>query len=50
VIARGDEVLNWHEMVARYPGSPIKLLPGGDHALTDFDAHLDEVFAHLNLV
>lgn len=49
VIAKGDEVLDWREMTARYPGARIKLLEDSDHALTDFDAHIDEVFAFLNL-
>jgi hypothetical protein len=49
VIAKGDEVLNWREMAGRYPGARIKLLEGGDHALGDFDAHIDEVFAFLAL-
>jgi len=44
VIAKGDEVLDWREMTARYAGAKIKLLEGGDHALSDFDAHIDEVF------
>src|SRR4051812_23950186 len=43
VIAKGDEVLDWREMAGRYPGARIKLLEGGDHAISDFDAHLDEV-------
>jgi hypothetical protein len=43
VIAKGDEVLDWREMVARYPGARIKLLEGGDHALSDFDVHIGEV-------
>jgi hypothetical protein len=37
VIAKGDEALDWHEMSARYPDSNIKLLEGGDHALSDFE-------------
>ena len=49
VIAKGDEVLDWREMAGRYPGARIKLLEGSDHALSDFDAHIDEVFAFLNL-
>jgi predicted esterase YcpF (UPF0227 family) len=44
VIAKGDEVLDWREMAARYAGAKVKLLEGGDHALSDFDAHIDEVF------
>ncbi len=49
VIAKGDEVLDWREMTARYTGARIKLLEGSDHALTDFDRHIDEVFAFLGL-
>lgn len=49
VIAKGDELLDWQEMVGRYPGARIKLLEGGDHALSDFDDHLDEIFAFLDL-
>lgn len=49
VIAKGDEVLDWREMTARYPGAHIKLLEGSDHALSGFGAHIDEVFAFLDL-
>jgi uncharacterized protein len=49
VIAKGDEVLDWREMVGRYPGIHLKLLEGGDHAISDFEDHMDEVFAHLQL-
>jgi predicted esterase YcpF (UPF0227 family) len=49
VIAKGDEVLDWREMTGRYPGARIKLLERGDHALSDFDRHIDEVFDFLNL-
>jgi uncharacterized protein len=49
IIAKGDEVLDWREMTARYPGAAIKLLEGGDHALSDFDRHIDDVFAFLEL-
>lgn len=50
VIAEGDEVLDWREMQARYPGSPSRVVPrgatGSDHALSDFEAaHLDAVMA-----
>lgn len=49
VIAKGDEVLDWREMTARYAGARIRLLEGSDHALSDFDRHIDEVFAFLDL-
>ncbi len=47
VVAMGDEVLDWQEMVGHYAGATIKLLPGGDHALTDYDHHLDAVLDFL---
>jgi predicted esterase YcpF (UPF0227 family) len=50
VIAKGDEVLDWREMTGRYPGARIKLLEGSDHALSDFDAHIDGVFGFLDLL
>ena len=49
VIAKGDEVLSWEEMTARYRGSRIKLLQGGDHALSDYDDYLGEVVSFLGL-
>lgn len=49
VAATGDEVLDWREMVARYPGSPQRIVPGSDHALSDFADHLDAVIDHLRL-
>jgi len=49
VIAKGDEVLDWREMSARYPGALIRLLEGGDHALSDFDDHLPHLLRFLKL-
>jgi predicted esterase YcpF (UPF0227 family) len=49
VIAKGDEVLDWREMQARYAGANIRLLEGGDHAISDFEAHLPAVLAFLGL-
>lgn len=49
VIAKGDEVLDWREMSARYAGCRIKLLEGGDHALSDFDEHLPDILHFLQL-
>lgn len=48
VIAKGDEVLDWREMAGRYAGCTIKLLEGGDHALSDFEAHLRPIFSFLD--
>lgn len=50
VIAKGDEVLDWREMTSHYPGATVKLLPAGDHALSDFDQHLDGILKFLALV
>ena len=50
IVAKGDEVLSWVEMSARYAGCQVKLLEGGDHALSDFDAeHLPDVVRFLGL-
>jgi predicted esterase YcpF (UPF0227 family) len=49
VIAKGDEVLSWREMSARYAGCKVRLIEGSDHALSDFDEHLPEVVAFLGL-
>ncbi len=49
VIAKGDEVLDWREMAARYAGAQMCLLEGGDHALSDFDAHLPRILKFLQL-
>jgi uncharacterized protein len=49
IIAKGDEVLDWREMTARYAGCRIELLEGGDHALSDFDQHLPDLLHFLQL-
>lgn len=49
LIAQGDEVLSWQDMVARYPKAQQRVLPGSDHALHDFSDWLDELFAFLHL-
>jgi predicted esterase YcpF (UPF0227 family) len=47
VIAKGDEVLDWREMQARYREQQLLLLEGGDHGLTDFEPLLPAVEAFL---
>lgn len=49
IIAKGDELLDWREMVARYPAAQVTLLEGGDHALSDFEDHLPAVVRFLRL-
>lgn len=50
IVAQGDEVLDWREMQAFCAGGAIRLLLGSDHAISDFDAHLDAVSDFLDLV
>jgi predicted esterase YcpF (UPF0227 family) len=45
IIAQGDELLDWREMLARYPGADVKLLTGSDHALSDFELHLPHILS-----
>lgn len=47
LIAKGDELLDWREMLARYAGCDGEVLEGGDHGLTDFEAHLPGLVRHL---
>ena len=49
IIAKGDELLDWHEMAACYAGAKLHLIEGGDHALSDFDAHLPTLLSFLQL-
>lgn len=49
IIAKGDEVLDWHEMHARYQSAKVLLLEGGDHAISDFADHLPVVMEYLAL-
>jgi len=45
IAATGDEVLDWREMVAHYPGARQRVIDGSDHGLSDFDQYIDEVLA-----
>ena len=49
VIAKGDEVLDWREMLARHEGGQVRLIEGSDHALGDFDLYLPEILEFLHL-
>jgi predicted esterase YcpF (UPF0227 family) len=49
IVAKGDEVLDWREMAARYAGCRMHLLEGGDHAISDFERPLPAVAAFLGL-
>lgn len=43
VAATGDEVLDWREMIARYPDAHHRIIEGSDHGLSDFAEHIDDV-------
>ena len=49
IIAKGDELLDWREMLARYAGAHIRLLEGSDHALSDYDDHQPHLLRFLQL-
>ena len=49
IIAKGDEVLDWREMTARYAHGPLKLIAGSDHGLSDFESHVPDLLVHLRL-
>lgn len=43
--ATGDEVLDWREMVAHYPGARHHIIDGSDHGISEFADYADEVLA-----
>ena len=45
--AKGDEVLDWREMVDWYQGCALRLLEGSDHGISDFQQWLPEVLERL---
>jgi predicted esterase YcpF (UPF0227 family) len=45
IACTGDEVLDYREMLAHYPGVKTKLIEGGDHAMSDFAENVDDVLA-----
>lgn len=49
LIAKGDEVLDWREMLARHEAGQVRLIEGSDHALSDFEDHLPQILEFLQL-
>lgn len=49
LISERDEVLDWREMAAFCAGGNMYRLPEGDHAISDFDRHIDRLFEFLML-
>ena len=45
IAATGDEVLDYREMLAHYPGVETRLIEGSDHAISEFAEYVDEVLA-----
>lgn len=45
IAATGDEVLDYREMLAHYPGVETKLIQGSDHAISEFADYVDDVLA-----
>lgn len=43
--ATGDEVLDYRDMLAHYPGARQHLIEGGDHAISAYPQYVDEVLA-----
>lgn len=49
VAAKGDELIDWRDMLARYPGVETLLLEGSDHGLSDFADYCERVLAFAGL-
>lgn len=49
VIAQGDEVLDWREMLEAYGHDQVRLIEGSDHGLSDFEQHLPQILEFLGL-
>ncbi len=45
IAATGDELLDWREMAAAFPGARQKIIEGSDHGLSGFGEYLGEVMA-----
>ena len=45
IAATGDEVLDWREMVAHYPGASQLVIEGSDHGISEFGQYVDRVLA-----
>ena len=45
IAATGDEVLDYREMLAHYPGARTRLIEGSDHAISEFPQYVDDVLA-----
>lgn len=48
IAAKGDELLDWREMVQFYEGSKQLVLEGSDHGIADYADHLPEVIRYIS--
>jgi predicted esterase YcpF (UPF0227 family) len=48
IAAKGDELLNWQEMVDFYPNAKHLVLEGSDHGITDYAEHLPQVLQFIS--
>lgn len=48
IAAKGDELLDWSEMVEFYKGAKQLILEGGDHGISDYENHLPEVLRFIS--
>ena len=49
IAAKGDELLDWREMVAFYTGAKHLVLEGSDHGIADYANHLPKVLDFISL-
>lgn len=45
IAATGDDVLDYRDMLAHYPGAQLTLIEGSDHGISEFAAYLAPVLA-----
>jgi predicted esterase YcpF (UPF0227 family) len=48
IAAKGDELLDWREMVSFYPGAKHLVLEGSDHGIADYMDHLPTVMEFIS--
>jgi predicted esterase YcpF (UPF0227 family) len=48
IAAKGDELLDWREMVEFYQGARQLVLEGGDHGIADYANHLPQVIEFIS--
>jgi predicted esterase YcpF (UPF0227 family) len=46
--AKGDELLDWQEMVDFYPGANHLVLEGSDHGISEYSNYLPQVLKFIS--